>query len=64
LHVVSNSTWKHGRLAVQLHAPLDLILVDAADAATGVVSADFANWRGVVDTFGTLVVNRTGVGPR
>jgi hypothetical protein len=41
--VVSNSTWKHGRLAVQLHAPLDLILVetgmareaDAADAAMG-----------------------------
>jgi hypothetical protein len=51
--VVSNSTWKHGRLAVQLYAPLDLILIeagkgreaDAADAATGVVKADFANWR-------------------
>ena len=51
--VVSNSTWKRGRLTVQLHTPLDLILLeagkareaDAADAATGVVKADFANWR-------------------
>ena len=51
--VVSNSTWKHGRLAVQLHPPLDLILVeagkarkaDAADAAKGAAKADFENWR-------------------
>jgi hypothetical protein len=51
--VVSNSTWKHGQLGVQLHPPLDLILIetgkardaDAADAANGVVKADFAHWR-------------------
>ena len=50
---------------MQLHAPLDLILnearkgreADAADAATGVVKVDFANWRGVVDTFRTASTN-------
>jgi hypothetical protein len=42
--VVSNSTWKHGRLALELHAPFDLILkeptkareADAKDLAQGI----------------------------
>ena len=30
--VVSNSTWKHGRLALELHAPFDLILKEVSKA--------------------------------
>jgi hypothetical protein len=30
--LVSNSSWKHGRLAVELHAPFDSILSQAAKA--------------------------------
>jgi len=51
--VVSNSSWKDGRLAVELHKPFDLILIeagkareaDAADAAAGIVKRPFENWR-------------------
>jgi hypothetical protein len=51
--VVSNSSWKHGQLAVQLHEPFDLILkeagkaraADADDAAKSVVRPKFENWR-------------------
>ena len=51
--LVSNSSWKHGRLAVELHAPFDSILnesakaraADAADLAAGVKKRPFENWR-------------------
>jgi hypothetical protein len=51
--VVSNSTWKHGRLALELHAPFDLILkeaskareADARDLANGIKRPAFENWR-------------------
>ncbi len=51
--VVSNSSWKDGRLAVELHEPFDLILqgaakarkADAADARQKVVRPEFENWR-------------------
>jgi hypothetical protein len=51
--VVSNSTWKHGRLALELHAPFDLILkeaskareADAQDLANGIKRPAFENWR-------------------
>ena len=51
--VVSNSSWKDGQLAVELHQPFDLILegaakarkADAADARQKVVRPDFENWR-------------------
>ena len=50
-----------GRLAVELHAPFDLISketakareADAQDLAKGVKRAAFENWRGIVDTFRT-----------
>ncbi len=52
--LVSNSCWKEGKLAVQLHAPFDLILSeaakaradDAADLAGGVRKRPFENWSG------------------
>ena len=51
--LVSNSSWKHGRLAVELHAPFDLILkqvtkareADAQDLAKGIQRPAFDNWR-------------------
>ena len=51
--LVSNSSWKHGRLAVELHAPFDSILseaakaraADAADLVAGVKKRPFENWR-------------------
>jgi hypothetical protein len=51
--VVSNSSWKHSRLAVELHAPFDSILseaakaraADAADLVAGVNKRPFENWR-------------------
>jgi site-specific DNA recombinase len=51
--VVSNSTWKHGRLALDLHSPFDLILkeasrareADARDLANGIKRPAFENWR-------------------
>jgi hypothetical protein len=51
--VVSNSTWKHGRLALELHQPFELILkeatkareADAQDLAKGIKRPAFENWR-------------------
>ena len=51
--LVSNSSRKHGRLAVELHAPFDSILseatkaraADAADLVAGVKKRPFENWR-------------------
>jgi site-specific DNA recombinase len=51
--LVSNSPWKHGRLAGELHAPFDSILkeaskareADAQDLANGIKRPAFENWR-------------------
>jgi site-specific DNA recombinase len=51
--VVSNSTWKHGGLALELHAPFDLIFdrglkgreADAQDLVNGIKRPAFDNWR-------------------
>ncbi len=56
--VVSNSSWKHGQLAVEPHAPFDLILTeaamareaDAADLAAGTERCRFENWPGSGDS--------------
>ncbi len=56
--IVSNSSWKHGRLTFQLHMPFDLILketarareADAEDLARGLKKPAFDNWLGRKDS--------------
>jgi hypothetical protein len=51
--VVSNSTWKDGKLAIFFRQPFDLISENAAKTRTGdsnpdnsrTIKADFGNWR-------------------
>jgi hypothetical protein len=67
--VVANSFWKDGRLPVALQKPFDLIFekgwkareADAADAAAGVVKADFENWRMMANRRAALRVNSRSV---
>ncbi|PZR70498.1 MAG: hypothetical protein DLM66_03675 [Candidatus Dormiibacter spiritus] len=75
--VLSNSSWREGRLTASYRKPFDLISETAIEAAElaqtepftvddGVVSE---NWRSIVDTFRTLLADSRsdqacGAGPR